>query len=415
MKRIDTLIIGGGQAGLAMSRCLADRGIDHVVLEKGRVAERWRTERWDSLRLLTPNWQSRLPGWTYQGNDPDGFMTMPQVIDYLEGYARSFSAPVMEETTVLEVSRAESGYRVRSDRGEWSAANVVIATGQCGTPLIPGMARDLPGSIHQTVPTRYRNPGTLPDGGVLVVGASASGLQLADELQRSGRQVTLAVGRHTRLPRTYRGKDIMHWLDRMGVLDESIDDVGDLKSSRNQPSLQLVGRPDRTSLDLPALQQSGVRLVGRAVAVDGRRIRFADDLDVYTDAADRKLARLLERIDDHISLSGMTEPACDAGPRMPFVPEPAPTELDLRLAGIRTVIWATGFRGSYPWLKVPVLDERGEILHDGGITAARGLYVLGLRFLRRRKSTFIDGVGDDARDLAAHLASRLARRDTRAA
>jgi putative flavoprotein involved in K+ transport len=227
--------------------------------------------------------------------------------------------------------------------------------------------------------------------------------------------VTLAVGRHTRLPRTYRGKDIMYWLDRMGLLDESIDDVSDLKSSRNQPSLQLVGRPDRTPLDLPALQESGVRLVGRAVAVDGRRIRFADDLDVYTDAADRKLARLLERIDDHISLSGMTEVSCDVGPRMPFVPMPAPTELDLRLAGIRTVIWATGFRGSYPWLEVPVLDERGEIRHDGGITPAPGLYVLGLRFLRRRKSTFIDGVGDDARDLAAHIAVRLAHRETRAA
>jgi putative flavoprotein involved in K+ transport len=409
MKRADTVIIGGGQAGLAMSRCLSDGGIDHVILERGRLAERWRSERWDSLRLLTPNWQSRLPGFHYQGPDPDGYMTMPEVVDYLERYARSFAAPLETGTTVLAVEPGASGYRVTTDRGVWSATNVVLATGDCDVPFVPEMAARLPHNLRQVVPSRYRNPGQLPDGGVLVVGASASGVQLAEEIHASGRPVTLAVGRHTRLPRRYRGKDILWWLDQMGILDESLEEVFDIGISRRQPSLQLVGRPDHGSLDLPRLQKRGVRLVGRAVAVDGNQVCFADDLVAYTAAADVKLAQLLARIDDFVTRAGLAGKVGEAEPFLPFLwPEPAPTVLDLRRAGITTVLWATGFRRSYAWLKVPVLDERGEIRHRGGVTPAPGLYVLGLRFLRRRKSNFIDGVGDDAAELARHIAGRLA-------
>ena len=408
-KRTDTVIIGGGQAGLAMSRCLADRAIGHVVLERGRVAERWRSERWDSLRLLTPSWQSRLPGQSYEGSDPNGYMTMPEVVDYLDRYA--LGAPVETGTTVVAVEPAPSGYRIRTDRGTWEAENVVMATGYCDVPHVPGIAGGLTSQIRQLVPSSYRNPGQLPEGGVLVVGASSSGLQLADEIHASGRPVTLAVGRHTRIPRSYRGKDILWWLDTMGVLDEAANDVFDIEVSRRQPSLQLVGRPDHRSVDLPLLQGRGVRLAGRATAMDGYRVSFADDLIANTVAADARLARLLQRIDGYVDRAGLAAEAREAEPFVPFHwPEAAPTEIDLQAEGIRTVLWATGFRRHYPWLKVPVLDHNGEIRHSGGVTPSPGLYVMGHYFLRRRKSSFIDGVGDDARDLAEHIATRPYRR-----
>ncbi len=406
MRRIDTLIIGGGQAGLATSRCLADRGIEHVVLERGRVGERWRSERWDSLRLLTPNWQSRLPGFRYTGPDPDGFMSRSEVIEYLERYAVSFAAPVESETTVRSVERAGDGFRVDTDRGRWQASRVVIATGHCDRPCVPRFADDLPGDVTQVVPPRYRRPQSLPAGGVLVVGASATGLQLADEIRRAGRDVTLSVGRHTRLPRRYRGRDIMEWLDAAGILTETADAVHDLEASRRQPSLQLVGRPDHASLDLGMLQDRGVRLAGRAVGFDGGRVRFEDDLEASVATADTKLRQLLARIDALVVDRGLAPTTPAPGPIASIRPAAAPTSLDLRAAGISTVLWATGYRRSYPWLAVPVLDDRGEIVHRGGVTPEDGLYVVGLQFLRRRNSSFIDGVGADAADIAERIATR---------
>ena len=410
MRRTEAVVIGGGQAGLAMSRCLRDAGVDHVVLERGRVAERWRRGSWDSLRLLTPNWQSRLPGFRYEGPEPHGYMSAPEVIGYLDRYARSFSAPVEEGATVLAVEPATAGYRVTTDRGAWAAPSVVIATGHCDTPFVPGMAGRLAEDVVQVVPSHYRNPRQLPPGGVLVVGASATGVQLADEIHASGRPVTLAVGRHTRLPRVYRGRDILWWLDAMGIFDESAEEVFDLAISRTQPSLQLVGRPDRGTLDLPVLQERGVRLVGRVVDAEGSRVSCADDLVAHTVAADARLARLVQRIDVFAARTGLDAELGPPEPFRPFLwPAPAPAEIDLRAEGVRTVVWATGFRRLYPWLNVPVLDARGEIRHEGGVTPSPGLYVIGLYFLRRRKSSFIDGVGRDAMDLTAHLTAHLRR------
>lgn len=411
MKRTTVVVIGGGQAGLAMSACLSARGIDHVVLERGRIAERWRSERWDSLRLLTPRWQSRLPGFRYEGPDPDGFMTMPEVIGFFEGYAGRSAVPIETKTAVRSVSPAASGYRVETSRGVWQAGSVVIATGHCDVPLVPEAARELTPDVHQLVPTRYRNPSRLPPGGVLIVGASASGVQIADELSSAGRAVTLAVGRHTRLPRRYRGKDVLFWLDRMGVLDQSFDSVRDIAASRRQPSMQLVGRPDNATLDLAALAAAGVRLTGRVVGAAGSRVAFADDLTMTTALADAKLWRLLGDVDRFLERSGIGA----VFPRTEL-PEPtrlpsAPAGIDLRAEGIRTVIWATGFTQRYPWLHVPVLDEHGALRHRGGIViGAPGLYAMGLRFMRRRKSSFIDGVANDARDLADHIAARLRRK-----
>jgi putative flavoprotein involved in K+ transport len=409
MKRTDTIIIGGGQAGLAMSRCLADRGIDHVVLERGRVAERWHSERWDSLRMLTPRWQSRLPGWSYRGTDPDGFMSKQEVINYLDDYARSFSAPVHAGVTVDAVERDPAGFRVQTDAGVWRAPNVVIATGHCDRPQVPPMSAALAPQIDQVVPSRYRRPENLRDGGVLIAGASATGIQLAAEIARSGRPVTVAVGRHTRLPRTYRGRDIMAWFDALGVLTETTGEAWDIEASRRQPSLQLVGSDDHRSLDLGVLQELGVRVAGRMIGTFGRRVYLADDLAASMDRAEMKMNEQLDRVDRHVAdselESGVTAPDRPARIRVPD----APRVIDLAAENIRTVIWATGYRREYPWLRVPVLDARGEIRHEGGITAEPGLYALGLFFMRRRNSSFLDGVGADAADLADHILQRMAQ------
>lgn len=407
MQHTDAIIIGAGQAGLAMSVCLSRRGIDHAVLDRGRVAERWRSERWDSLRLLTPNWMSRLPGWSYGGADPDGYMTMPEVVRLIEDYARAGSAPVETGVTVRAVERAAKGYRIETDQGVRMAPVVVIATGHCDVPLVPTMARHVSPAVHQVTPSRYRNPDSLPAGGVLVVGASATGVQLAEELHRSGRPVTLAVGRHSRMPRLHRGRDIMEWMDRIGLLDERADGSRDLGRARAQPSLQLVGHPDRRTIDLAVLHAQGVRIVGRAIGIDAHRVHLRDDLAETTAAAQATLERLLARIDAAAgALAGTETP----GTKMlgAFTLPPSPTVLDLMAEGIRSVVWATGFRRNYGWLRVPVLDADGELIHHGGVTPSPGLYALGLRFLRRRKSNFIDGVGADAEELAEEILGHLA-------
>jgi len=409
MRRTDVVVVGGGQAGLAMSRCLVDAGIDHVVLERGRVAERWRSERWDSLRLLTPNWQTRLPGFHYTGPDPDGYMTAGEVASHLDRYASSFAAPVESETHVLDLSAVDGGYRVITSRGAWLARGVVIATGYCDVPEVPRVASRISAAIRQIVPTEYRRPADLDDGGVLIVGASATGVQIADELLRSGRAVTIAAGHHTRVPRSYRGRDIMWWLDRSGLLDTGAEDVYDIELSRSQRSFQLVGHPDHVSIDLGVLRGKGARVVGRLRGADGMRAFFDDDLVATTAASDAKLAMLLKRFDDLSSDAHMDRQISDPEPFEPIWPSfiDAPVQVDLGADGITSVVWATGYRRVYSWLRLPVLDRRGNIAHHGGVTPSPGVYVLGMQFQRRRNSNFIDGVGKDARYLAAEIAAHL--------
>ena len=410
MRRTGVVVIGGGQAGLAMSYSLRARRIDHVVIERGRIAERWRSERWDSLRLLTPNWQSRLPGYRYAGPDPDGYMSADEVVQFFEQYAASFGPPLETGVEVERVVHSGDAFRIGTSAGEWCAPAVVVATGYCDRPAVPACAARLADDVCQLSPSAYRNPDQLPDGGVLVVGASASGVQLAAEIHASGRPVTLAVGHHLRVPRRYRGFDIMWWLDHMGALEERLDDVFDPDASRQQPSLQLVGRSDLPALGLPELHAQGIRLVGRLRSFDRAIAIFDDDLIATTVAADVKLAALLTRIDryiESIGFEGVAEAALPFAPSWTLAMPDPPTRLDLHAHGIRTVIWATGFRRAYPWLRVPVLDAHGEIRERHGITPVSGLVVLGLPFLRKRNSAFIDGVGGDAAVLAAHLASHL--------
>jgi putative flavoprotein involved in K+ transport len=408
MHAVETLIVGAGQAGLAVSRCLTGQGADHVVVERGRIAERWRSSRWESLRLISPSWMSRLPAWSYPGPDPDGYMAAPDLVSYLEDYAASFTAPVHENTTVDLVEVSGGGLRVVTDQRTWLARNVVVATGTENLAYLPPAASTIDPAIHQLTAGRYRGPDRVPGGGVLVVGASASGAQIAEELRRAGRPVVVSVGQHARLPRSYRGRDILWWMDRVGVLGQTIDQARDARSARRAPSLQLSGRGRPVGLD--ALAAGGVRLAGRLVAADGRRLSFADDLPATTGAAQARLERLLRTIDAHVTHSGGEECASPADPPPPFTAPAGPATLDLRRAGIGTVIWATGYRPAYPWLRVPVLDRHGEIGHRRGVTRVPGLYVLGLRFLHRRDSSFVGGVGRDAQFVAAHLTRRMASR-----
>jgi putative flavoprotein involved in K+ transport len=404
MRAVETLVVGAGQAGLAVSRCLTAQGADHVVVERGRIAERWRSARWDSLRLLTPNWMSRLPAWSYPGPDPDGYMAAPELVGYLENYAGSFAAPVHENTTVEFVEAAAGGLRVVTDQRTWLARNVIVATGTENRAYVPPTASAIDPEIHQLTAARYSGPGQVPGGGVLVVGASASGVQIADELRRAGRPVVISVGRHARLPRRYRDRDLLWWMEQAGVLDQTIDQVHDARVARRAPSLQLSGRADHP-VGLDALAARGVRLAGRLAAADGRRLRFADDLPATIAGAQARMERLLRTIDGYLAHRG-GEGAGPADPPAPFTAPAGPAELDLHRAGIGTVIWATGYQPAYPWLRVPVLDRHGEIAHHRGVTSVPGLYVLGLKFLYRRNSTFIDGVAADARFVAAHVTMR---------
>jgi putative flavoprotein involved in K+ transport len=394
-----------------MSRCLSERSIDHVAIERGEVANSWRTERWDSLRLLTPNWQSRLPGFGYEGDDHDGYRTVPEVVDFITSYARITAAPVQTSTNVTSVRPTEDGYLVGTSQGDWACRTLVIATGACNIAEMPRIAASVPLAITSLTPHQYRNPGQLPNGGVLVVGASATGTQLADEIHRSGRAVTLAVGEHIRAPRVYRGKDIQWWMDVAGVLDERYDQIPDIERARRVPSLQLTGAPKRVTLDLNALTAIGVRLVGRLVGISNGKAQFSGSLRNLCALSDLKMDRLLDTIDawaKNHALDDEVEPPHRFPPTQ--VEASPPLSLDLASGEIKTIIWATGFRPDYSWLHVPVLDLKGRIRHDGGVVPSPGLYVMGLQFLRRRKSALIDGAGDDARDLSTHLAEYLGGR-----
>ncbi|MBB3192431.1 NAD(P)-binding domain-containing protein [Halomonas cerina] len=407
-RAVTAVVIGAGHAGLAMSHHLAARGIDHVILERGEVANSWRHERWDSLRLLTPNWQCRLPGLGYAGPDPNGFMTMPELIAFLDGYARRTTAPIHTHTRVHSVYPGDTGYRVITDRDEWHCRAVVLASGACNLPRVPALATALPPGIASLTLHDYRHPDALPAGGVLVVGASASGVQLADEIQRSGRLVTLAVGDHVRMPRRYRGRDIQWWMEVAGLLDQRLDEVEDLERARRLPSPQLVGSPEPRTLSLGTLAEQGVRLVGRLAGLRDGHLQFSGSLHTHCAAADLKLGRLLDTFDDWARTHDRD---ATLPPPERFAPTPVPEKpclgLDLARGEIKSVVWATGNRPDYRWLHLPVFDRKGRLRHHGGVVDAPGVYVMGLPFLRRRKSSFLHGADDDARELSAHLAAYL--------
>jgi putative flavoprotein involved in K+ transport len=386
------------------------------VLERGEVANSWRHERWDSLRLLTPNWQTSLPGLRYEGRDRDGYMTTGEVTEFIERFAKVTRAPVRTGVNVTSVRRSDDGYNVTTTDGEIACRAVVIASGACNRPSVPQFKDAVPASVEQLTPFGYRDPDMLPDGGVLVVGASATGVQLAAELRRSGRPVILSVGEHVRLPRTYRGRDVLWWMDASGVWDQRYDEVDDLARARRLPSPQLAGTPERATLDLNALDSMGVELAGRWAAVrDGRALLSGGLRNLFT-LADLKMRRLLDTFDEWARTArtpGTRGPDAEVGPPERFAPTRVPRtsrlQLDLRSGEIKAIVWATGFRPDYGWLDVPVLDAKGQLRHEGGVVDSPGLYALGLPVLRRRKSTFICGIEDDAREVIDHLARYVGR------
>ena len=405
----DVVVIGAGHSGLAMSAWLSAHSIDHVVLERGEIANAWRHERWDSLRLLTPNWQTRLPDYRYDGDDPDGFMGCADVAQFITRYAGFIGATVRTGTAVRSVSPHGTGYHVCTEQRGWRCQAVVMANGAHGIAQVPALAAKLPASVRSLSAKDYRNPGRLDDAGVLIVGASATGLQLADEIAASGREVTLAVGEHIRMPRTYRGRDIQWWLTAAGILDQRFDQVDDLVRARRIPSPQLIGAP--RSLDLNSLTARGVQLVGRLVGLEGNTAQFSGALRNECAMADLKLARMLDGFD---ALAVRQALDISAGPERfaaTRVDETPRIGIDLAKRRIGTVIWATGFRPDYSWLREPVFDQKGRLRHHGGFVAP-GLYALGLNFMRRRKSSFIHGAEDDVRDLGSHLVGWLKQSPT---
>jgi putative flavoprotein involved in K+ transport len=409
MIQTTAVVVGAGHAGLAMSRRLTERSIDHIVLERGEVANSWRTQRWPSLRLLTPNWQTRLPGRDYAGDDPDGFMPAAGVVATLTGYARLIGAPVRTATTVHTLRAGPRSFQIQAGDDLVCARAVVLATGACNLPMIPGIAGAVPPPVTTLTPLAYRDPGQLPDGGVLVVGASATGVQLAGEIHRWGRPVTLAVGEHVRLPRTYRGRDIFWWLEATGLLAERYDQIDDLTRARHLPSPQLTGTPEAITTDLNALTAQGIRIVGRLGGITDGVAQFSGALANVCALADLKMNRFLNRADEWATASGLDD---ELPPPHRFTPtrvDPrTPLELDLTSGEITAVLWATGFRPDHSWLDIPVLDRNGRIRHDGGVvTGAPGLYVLGLPVLRTRASTYIHGAAADSQALADHLHAHL--------
>lgn len=406
---VSVVVIGAGHAGLAISACLTERSIEHVVLERGEVANSWRTQRWDSLKLLTPSWQCQLPGFKYQGANPNGYMGMRELTQHLDAYAQTIKAPVHTHTNVLSLSRTHSGYKVETNRGRWHCKSVVLASGICNRAAIPAMANQLPDSVQSIDPLQYKNPEQLPSGNVLVVGGSATGLQLAEEIHASGRKVTLSVGEHVRMPRMYRGKDIQWWMDQAGYLDQSIESEAEPNRARRLPSPQLIGSTAQRTLDLNMLQAKGISITGRLAGVRDNTALFSGALRNCCALADLKLNRLLEQLDKWAKEAGI-DASIEASER--FAPTKVPGKpilnLDFEKRGINTVLWATGFRPDYSWLQLPVLDRKGKLIHEQGIVGNEtsntpGVYAMGLSYMRKRKSGTIFGAADDAQHLANNI------------
>ncbi len=398
-------VVGGGQAGLSMSYCLRERGIDHVVLEANRVGHEWRERRWDSFCLVTPNWQCRLPGFPYQGTDPDGFIVRDEIVRYLEDYASSFGPPLAQGVTVTRLRRSPGGaFELATTAGTLTADQVVVATGPYHAPSIPRIAERLPGGVEQIHSSRYRSPDRLPEGGVLVVGTGQSGCQIAEDLHLAGRQVHLAVGSAPRVARRYRGRDCVAWLDEMGHYAKGIDEFPDADAVRMRANHYVTGRDGGRDIDLRVFARDGMRLYGRLTGVDGGVLEFADDLKVNLDRADAVAESIKDSIDAYIAAHGIAAPTEDR-----YVPVWEPSgqadadSLDLAAADVRTVIWSTGFTRDHRWIELPAFDGRGYPMHRRGATNIPGLYFLGLPWQHSWGSGRFEAVGRDARFLADHI------------
>jgi putative flavoprotein involved in K+ transport len=402
------VIVGGGQAGLSMSYCLTQQGVDHLVLERDRVGHEWRDRRWDSFCLVTPNWQCQLPGFPYAGDDPDGFMVREEIVRYVEEYAKSIDAPVVEGVAATRLRRDRKGrYLVGTSRGELLADQVVLATGPYQVPLIPRLAERLPDKLTQLHSSQYRSPDQLPPGEVLVVGTGQSGCQIAEDLHLAGRGVHLAVGSAPRVSRFYRGRDVVAWLDALGYYRKAVDEFADVDAVRFRVNHYVTGRDGGRDIDLRAFALDGMRLYGRLTGAAGATLRFASDLEQNLDHADAVAESIKDSIDSYLDAQGTDTLGNEAPPEARYTPvwtpQRATTELDLGGTGITSVVWSTGFGRDDRWIEVPVFDGRGYPTHDRGVTSSPGLYFLGLPWQHTWGSGRLSGVADDA----AYLAERI--------
>ena len=405
------VIVGAGQAGLSMSYCLGQRGIGHLVLEAATLAHEWRDRRWDSFCLVTPNWQCLLPGYPYAGPDPHGFMLRDEIVTYLEGYARSFGPPVAEHTAATRLTqRPLGGFEIRTTRGTVTADQVVIATGPYQVPITPRMAQRLPDDIRQIHSAAYRSPAELPPGAVLVVGTGQSGSQIAEDLHLGGRTVHLATGSAPRVARFYRGRDVVDWLADMGYYARSIEAFGDADAVRFRANHYVTGRDGGRDIDLRAFARGGMRLHGRLAGISGTRVQFGDDLRQNLDHADAVSESIKDSIDGYLDDRRIVAPREDRYVPV-WEPPEGPSEVDLRTAGVTTVVWATGFGRDSRWIEVPVFDGRGYPTHRRGVTSCDGLFFLGLPWQHTWGSGRFSGVAADAAYLADRICEGL-RRET---
>lgn len=396
-------VIGGGQAGLSVSHCLRSRGVDHVVVEAHQVGHEWRERRWDSFCLVTPNWQCKLPGHSYSGDDPHGFMVRDEIVRYLEEYVAAFQPPLVEGVSVTRLRRSPSGvFDVATTAGEFTADQVVVATGPYHTPRLPRMAERLPAAVEQFHSSGYRNPDQLPDGAVLVVGTGQSGCQIAEDLHLAGRQVHLAVGSAPRVARFYRGRDCVAWLDDMGHYRKNIDGFDDADAVRLRVNHYVTGRDGGRDIDLRAFARDGMHLYGRLTDIEGPVLEFADDLKINLDHADAVAEGIKDAVDAHIETNGIEAPE-EARYQPVWEPEEQPRTLDLTEAGITSVVWATGFTRDHRWIEIPAFDGRGYPMHWRGISSIPGLYFLGLPWQHTWGSGRFEAVGQDAEFLADHI------------
>lgn len=400
------IVIGGGQAGLSASWCLAERGIDHLVLEKHRIGHEWRTHRWDSFCLVTPNWQCQLPGFPYRGDDPYGFMRKDAIVRYVEDYAKSFAPPLREGVTVTGLRRLENGlFEARTDGGSHTATQVVVAAGGYQIPVIPRAAERLPDDVLQIHSADYKSPAALPEGDVLVVGSGQSGCQIAEDLHLAGRRVHLATGSAPRSPRVYRGKDVVEWLHLMGYYDMPIHEHPLKERVRQKANHYLTGRDGGREIDLRRFAKEGMQLYGRFEGIQAGKVRFRQDLRHNLDQADAVSESIKATIDKWIAKQGIEAPVEPA--YVPaWAPASEPAHLDLAAANIRTVIWCIGFRTDFRWIEVPVFDGSGYPVHVRGVTTVPGLYFLGLPWLYTWGSGRFSGIARDADFVAEQIAVR---------